>query len=162
MNLFYALCSVGCDLNHKDLEFHDIYYYAIKYDNLPALQYLLKYSQVDLFSSNNNLTPILVTSEGNRCCKYLFKYHYYKVINGITQPLGKENYKTEELNVFNYDLVNTCYNHMKSNFIVAFVKILFTKSRIHKQNERYFTLFLIKSRSIHRSKQNNNEYFKKS
>ena len=129
MNLFYALCSVGCDLNHKDLEFHDIYYYAIKYDNLPALQYLLKYSQVDLFSSNNNLTPILVTSEGNRCCKYLFKYHYYKVINGITQPLGKENYKTEELNVFNYDLVNTCYNHMKSNFIVAFVKILFTKSK---------------------------------
>ena len=45
MNLFYALCSIGCDLNHKDNEFHDIYYYAIKYDNLPALQYLLKFSQ---------------------------------------------------------------------------------------------------------------------
>ena len=143
MNLFYALCSIGCDLNHKDVEFHDIYYYAIKYDNLPALQYLLKYSQVDLFSTNNNLTPILVTSQGNRCCKYLFKYHYYKVINGITQPLSKESYKKEEFNLFNYELVNTCYNQMKANFIVAFFKILFSKNKYN------FRLYNIKFLFLH-------------
>ena len=143
MNLFYALCSIGCDLNHKDNEFHDIYYYAIKYDNLPALQYLLKFSQVDLFSSNNNLTPILVTSEGSKCCKYLFKYHYHKVINGITQPLSKENYKKEEFNLFNYEFVNTCYNQMKSNFIVACFKILFSNIKYN------FKLYNIKFLFLH-------------
>ena len=143
MNLFYALCSIGCDLNHKDVEFHDIYYYAIKYDNLPALQYLLKYSQVDLFSSNSNLTPILVTSEGNRCCKYLFKYHYHKAINGITEPLNKESYKREEFNLLNYELVNTCYNQMKHNFIFAFFKILFSNIKYN------FKLYNIKFLFLH-------------
>ena len=143
MNLFYALCSIGCDLNHKDSEFHDIYYYAIKYDNLPALQYLLKYSQVDLFSSNNNLTPILVTSEGSKCCKYLFKYHYHKVINGITQPLSKESYKQEEFNLFNYEIVNTCYNQMKNNFIVACFKIFFSDIKYN------FKLYNIKFLFLH-------------
>ena len=130
MNLFYALCSIGCDLNHKDTEYHDIYYYAIKYDNLPALQYLLKYSQVDLFSSNNNLTPILIISQGHRCCKYLFKYHYHKVINGITEPLNKENYRKEEFNLFNYELVNTCFNQIKNNFIIYFFKIIFSNNKL--------------------------------
>ena len=143
MNLFYALCSIGCDLNHKDNEFHDIYYYAIKYDNLPALQYLLKFSQVDLFSSNNNLTPILVTSEGSKCCKYLFKYHYHKVINGITQPLNKESYKQEEFNLFNYEIVNTCYNQMKYNFIMAFFKILISDIKYN------FKLYNIKFLFLH-------------
>ena len=143
MNLFYALCSIGCDLNHKDNEFHDIYYYAIKYDNLPALQYLLKFSQVDLFSSNNNLTPILVTSEGSKCCKYLFKYHYHKVINGITQPLSKESYKQEEFNLFNYEIVNTCYNQMKFNFIMAFFKILISDIKYN------FKLYNIKFLFLH-------------
>ena len=145
MNLFYALCSIGCDLNHKDMEFHDLYYYAIKYDNLPALQYMLKYSQVDLFSTNNNLTPILVTSEGNRCCKYLFKYHYHKVINGITEPLSKESYKREEFNLFNYELVNTCFNQMKANFIVAFFKIFFsnTKYEFKLYNINFLFLHLV-------------------
>ena len=143
MNLFYALCSIGCDLNHKDNEFHDIYYYAIKYDNLPALQYLLKFSQVDLFSSNNNLTPILVTSEGSKCCKYLFKYHYHKVINGITQPLSKESYKQEEFNLFNYEIVNTCYNQMKNNFIMAFFKILISDIKYN------FKLYNIKFLFLH-------------
>jgi len=145
MNLFYALCSIGCDLNHKDNEFHDIYYYAIKYDNLPALQYLLKFSQVDLFSSNNNLTPILVTSEGSKCCKYLFKYHYHKVINGITQPLSKESYKQEEFNLFNYEIVNTCYNQMKFNFIMAFFKILIsdTKYNFKIYNIKFLFLHLV-------------------
>ncbi len=143
MNLFYALCSIGCDLNHKDNEFHDIYYYAIKYDNLPALQYLLKFSQVDLFSSNNNLTPILVTSEGSKCCKYLFKYHYHKVINGITQPLSKESYKQDEFNLFNYEIVNTCYNQMKNNFIMAFFKILISDIKYN------FKLYNIKFLFLH-------------
>ena len=143
MNLFYALCSIGCDLNHKDIEYHDIYYYAIKYDNLPALQYLLKYSQVDLFSSNNNLTPILIKSQGNKCCKYLFKYHYHKVINGITEPLNKENYKKEEFNLFNYELVNTCYNQMKHNFIISFFKIIFSNNKL------YFKLYNIKFLFLH-------------
>ena len=145
MNLFYALCSIGCDLNHKDNEFHDIYYYAIKYDNLPALQYLLKYSQVDLFSSNNNLTPILITSEGSKCCKYLFKYHYHKAINGITQPLSKENYRKEEFNLFNYEIINTCYNQMKSNFIIAFFKIFFSdiKYNFKLYNIKFLFLHLI-------------------
>ena len=143
MNLFYALCSIGCDLNHKDIEYHDIYHYAIKYDNLPALQYLLKYSQVDLFSSNNNLTPILIKSQGNKCCKYLFKYHYHKVINGITEPLNKGNYKKEEFNLFNYELVYTCYNQMKHNFIISFFKIIFSNNKL------YFKLYNIKFLFLH-------------
>ena len=37
INLFYTLCSMDCDLNHKDKEFHDVYCYPLKYDNLPVL-----------------------------------------------------------------------------------------------------------------------------
>ena len=129
INLFYALCSMGCDLSHKDKEFHDVYYYALKYDNLPVLKYLLKYSQIDLFSSNNNLTPILVTSEGNSCCKYLFKYHYKKAINGITLPLKKENYQQVEFNLFNYELISTCYHQNRTNFILTFFKIIMPKNK---------------------------------
>ena len=123
-NLFYALCSMGCDLNHKDKEFRDLYYYALKYDNLTVLKYLLRYSKIDLFSSNNNLTPILVTSEGSNCCKYLFKYHFNKVINGITQPLNKENYQQDEFNLFNYELITTCCTQIRSNFISNFYSII--------------------------------------
>ena len=129
IHLFYGLCSIGCDLNHKDKRFHDVYYYALKYDNLPALKYLLKYSQIDLFSSNNNLTPILVKSEGSKCCKYLLKYFYKKVINGITQPLNKENYQPNELNLFNYELISTCYNQNISNFIFTFFKVILPKNK---------------------------------
>ena len=124
INLFYALCSLGCEVNHKDKRFHDLYYYALKYDNLPALKYLLKYSQIDLFSSNNNLTPVLVTSEGSNCCKYLLKYFYKKVIKGITQPLNKGNYQQNELNLFNYELISACYFSNISNFIFTFFKVI--------------------------------------
>lgn len=143
INLFYCLCSMGCDLNHKDKEFHDVYYYALKYDNLPALKYLLKYSKIDLFSSNNNLTPILVTSEGNNCCKYLFKYHYKKTINGITQPLNKENYQQVEFNLFNYELISTCYYKNQANFILTLFKI------IKPKNKYYFKAYNVKFLLLH-------------
>ena len=145
INLFYTLTSMGCDLNHKDKEFHDVYYYALKYDNLPVLKYLLKYSQIDLYSSCNNLTPILVTSEGSNCCKYLFKYHYKKAIFGITQPLNKDNHQQNELNLFNYELISTCYNQNSSNFILAFFKIIIanTKYYFKAYNIKFLFLYLI-------------------
>ena len=138
INLFYALCSIGSNLNHKDKKFHDVYYYALKYDNLPVLKYLLKFSKIDIFSSNTNLTPILVTSEGSSCCKYLLKYHYKKMINGITQPLNKENYQPYEFNLFNYELISTCYTHKNSNFLLTFFKIILPK------NQYYFKPYNIK------------------
>ena len=138
MNLFYALCSIGCDLNHKDIEYHDIYYYAIKYDNLPALQYLLKYSQVDLFSSNNNLTPILIKSQGNKCCKYLFKYHYHKVINGITEPLNKENYKKD---FSNNKLYFKLYN-IKFLFLHLVLRKTFTDHAFRRFSFIYYCFIL--------------------
>ena len=107
-----------------------IYLYLIKY--------LLKYSQIDLYRSCNNLTPILVTSEGSNCCKYLFKYHYKKAIFGITQPLNKENYQPNEFNLFNYELISTYYNQYSSNFILAFSKIIITN------NKYYFKAYNIK------------------
>jgi len=144
INLFYALCSINPDLSHTDKDFHDAFYYALKYDNLPVLKYLLKYSNKDLFSSNNNLTPILVTSEGSKCCKYLFKYHYKKVINGITQPLKKENYQQYEFNLFNYELISTFYNNNISNIIVNFYKIISPNSKYNFKfyNLKYLILYL--------------------
>ena len=138
IHLFYALCSIGCELNHKDKKFHDVYYYALKYDNLPVLKYLLKYSKIDLFSTNNNLTPILVKSEGSKCCKYLLKYYYKKVINGITQPLNKENYQPNELNLFNYELISIYYNEKISNFIFTFFKLMLPN------NKYQFKFYIIK------------------
>ena len=144
-NLFYALCSMGCDLNHKDKEFHDLYYYALKYDNLLALKYLLKYSNIDLFSSNNNLTPILVTSEGSNCCKYLFKYHYNKVINGIAEPLNKDNYQHYELNLFNYELIYTCFNQTRTNVAFNFFNIVLPNKKYYYKiyNIKFLILNLI-------------------
>ena len=138
MNLFYALCSIGCDLNHKDIEYHDIYYYAIKYDNLPALQYLLKYSQVDLFSSNNNLTPILIKSQGNKCCKYLFKYHYHKVINGITEPLNKGNYKKEEFNLFNFSDITSLITSIICVILCYYLLMQKTQRKIKGFYNKFF------------------------
>ena len=124
LNMFYTLISLGSDLKHKDKEFRDVYYYAIKYDNLNVLKYLLKHSGIDLFSSINNLTPILITSKGSRCCKYLFKYHYDKVINGISEPLDKANYPQEKLNLFNYELIVTSYKQNRMNCFKNCIEIL--------------------------------------
>ena len=160
INLFYTLCYMNCELNHKDKKFHDVYYFALKYDNLQVLKYLLKYSQIDLFSSSNNLTSILVTSEGSSCCKYLIKYHYKKVINGFTQPLSKENYTQSEFNLFNYELISTCYSQHLTNFVICLLKIISPKSNycfkaynikfvfLHLVLKRIFSEYLIRKISL--------------
>ena len=153
INLFYALCSMNCDLNIKDKKFHDVYYYALKYDNLPVLKYLLKYSKIDLFSSNNNLTSILVTSEGSSCCKYLIKYQHKKVINGFTEPLNKENYTQSEFNLFNYELISTCYTQNLTNFLVCLFKIISPKNKYYFKayNIKFVFLHLVFRRIFHES-----------
>ena len=144
LNVFYTLISLGCDLKHKDKENRDIYYYAIKYDNLPVLKYLLKHSGINLFSSINNLSTILITSKGSRCCKYLFKYHYKKIINEISEPLNKTNYPENKFNLFNYDLIMTCYKQNKMNYLKNFCNI-FSKNLTYKvYNMIFINKFLIK------------------
>ena len=144
LNVFYTLISLGCDVKHKDKENRDIYYYAIKYDNLPVLKYLLKHSGIGLLSSINNLTPILITSKGSKCCKYLFKYHYKKVIKGISEPLNKTNYPENKFNLFNYELIMTCYKQSKMSYLKNFFNIL-TKGFTYKiYNICFISKFLIK------------------
>ena len=137
VDVFYNLCYYKVNLNQKDNDGNGLIYYALKYDNLISLKFLLFHSGMKLKNEIKNLSDILITNNGSKCCKYLLKYHHNEIEFNNNKKLSLKKYT--KYNLFNYDFIKTVSIYYNNNFIIALFYILF------KSNYRIYNLsYLIK------------------
>lgn len=127
---FLYFVKKGLLEKHKDKFNNPLTYFAIVNDNKFGFKYLVFNKKIDInlkyFNGTQSLGDTLIMNKYNSITKFIAKYLYNEVSLSSIESCRKNLLCFNNVNIYNYELLNTLYYYKTKNYL-GFIKSIIKK-----------------------------------